>query len=245
MVLSTFAKIAFFPVWILWKGYAGLWWAFDDAPTPRKPAGVAAAAAAGGPAQDTSFQVFDSMPKAEPRHKPLLALRLGFAASLVGSAMLGAITGGISEAGHLTPQHAAMAWAWGSLALFVGSVWSIARARRVPKAHNRAESRRGFAAPPEPAANRSDSPQSHDQHAHAPAGFAAAVGAAVNGSAWGRRCKNAKSAARTAGTLAANTCRGAAQTCKTAAKIARPGVEFAWSSAKSAWKKAAEQSKKA
>lgn len=235
MVLSTFAKIAFFPVWILWKGYTGLWWAFDDVPSPRKVPGAAgvagAAAVAGGPAQDTSFQVIDSMPRAEARPKPLLALRLGFAASLIGSAMLGAITGGISEAGHLTPQHAAMAWAWGSLALFVGSVWSIARARRVPKAEKRAASRRGFVAGAEPAAAKVEG--------------TSAAAASVDGSAWRARCVKAKSAARTAGTLAANTCKGAAQTCKTAAKIAKPGVKFAWSSAKSAWKKAAEESKKA
>lgn len=238
MVLSTFAKIAFFPVWILWKGYTGLWWAFDDVPSPRKSGAQPAVAGVG--AQDTSFQVMNSTPRTEARPRPSLALRLGFAASLVGSAMLGAITGGISEAGHLTPQHAALAWAWGSLALFVGSVWSISRARRVPKSEKNAQTRRGFVAGAEPAV-----PPAAEQARGPAAAVGAAVGAAVNGSAWRARCVKAKSAARTAGTLAANTCRGAAETCRTAAKIAKPGVKFAWSSAKDAWRKAAEQSKKA
>lgn len=38
-VFSVLGRIAFFPVWLPWRGYRGLWWAFGSTPDGRPEAG--------------------------------------------------------------------------------------------------------------------------------------------------------------------------------------------------------------
>jgi hypothetical protein len=235
--LTLVPKIAFFPLWILWKGYTGLWWAFDDEPGPRKVAEVG---------QDKAFQAVDSRPPARP--KPLTALRLGFAASIIGSLVFGVITSIAAEAGGMSPRGAGFAWIWASAALFVGSVWGIRRAQRrktvtAPArgrfwSRGRGQGGRGqggaaqkVAAGPVPGPQAAaEGPRVADPVAPKPENAEAARGA------WACRCDKAKAAALTAGSLAASGCKNASKACATAYKVARPGVKFAWGRLADKWK---------
>lgn len=226
-ILTLIPKIAFFPFWMLWKAYVGLWWAFDDEPAakPVKKDEVG---------QDRAFQAVDSRPA--PRPKPLTALRLGFAASIVGSLMMGVVTAIAAEAGGMSSRGAGFAWIWATAALFVGSVWGIARSRKRRRA---ADGPRRFwkkrapartVTPPGPAASVASAPPPPKNAGTTPN---SGTGARA---AWVVRCDKARAAALTAGALAAGGCRNAGKACRAAYKVAKPGARYAWGRLADAWR---------
>src|SRR5436190_17651369 len=136
VAVSMIARILLSPLWLLWRFYGVLWWAFnEESNAPRASsspvvANEAAADAASGPrtqrsAQDAAFEIVDSRPAAAPAPKPTGALKLGFAASLVVGVLLAAAVN--SAAGHevIRPSSQLPLWLWSFCMVFVGSLWPV------------------------------------------------------------------------------------------------------------------------
>jgi hypothetical protein len=152
--LRTASRVAFAPVWVLWRGYRVLWWAFDDSDGRRAEGAVSVAppgtppaadarpntdAPLHGPEQQASFEIVDTSPRPDP--PPLGALRGGFAASLLASIGTGVYLAGGEHPG-LSTSGAWMAWAWATLLGAVASVYVVAHVAR----RQRAERPAGLAA---------------------------------------------------------------------------------------------------
>jgi hypothetical protein len=142
-------KILASPVWLLWRLYLVLWWAFNEERVPptaaqRPPeaqrpnaadagdvAGVLHGPEAGGRAtprtlrfaQQAAFEIVDSTPAAAP--KPVGALKGGFAASLILSAAFALLLN--SAAHHEIVRNSSVLplWLWSSCIAFVGSLWPV------------------------------------------------------------------------------------------------------------------------
>lgn len=146
-------KILASPIWLLWRLYLVLWWAFNEEPAaPRSPregsarstdplrddapksvptandAVRAEAFSFPGPrtqrvAQEASFEIIDSTPSPAP--KPLGALKGGFAASLLLSALFAWLVN--YAAGHdiVRPSSQLPLWLWSSCIAFVGTLWPV------------------------------------------------------------------------------------------------------------------------
>lgn len=143
-VLQLMGKVAFFPIWLLWKGYLFLWWAFDDAKpkvgaqTPSNTqagthaegvnGGGAAAGVVGG--QDAAFQVVDSRPKAIERAIPIGALKGGFLGTMMAS--IGVFLGMQAAAGAnvLNPSVVMPLWLWTTGVVSVASIFAVRRVVR-------------------------------------------------------------------------------------------------------------------
>lgn len=107
-LLSTVAKVVFFPVWGLWKAYLGLWWAFNEPGRAAPGAGEASASMA----------------------RPVGLLRAGFAGSMAVSLMAGGWALLLHASEVWGPASAALAWAWITAATMTGSVWLVRRQAR-------------------------------------------------------------------------------------------------------------------
>lgn len=135
-VITLMWRILFSPLWILWKVYNGLWWAFDDSDrTPRAPKLVAPHADSlkfpGHNAQNTAFEVVDSRPprpQAIPR--PVAALRGGFVGSILSSLMFYILAQTGVRHDILSPSMVPMLWIWCSSIVFVGSLWVVKHVAR-------------------------------------------------------------------------------------------------------------------
>jgi hypothetical protein len=143
------ARILLSPLWVLWRFYGVLWWAFNEesnvrpsspmvvpnAATPASPAATpdqnaSADSTLPGPrtqraAQDAAFEIIDSRPAAAPMEKPTGALKLGFAASLAAGILLAVAVN--SAAGHevIKPSSQLPLWLWSFCMVFVGSLWPV------------------------------------------------------------------------------------------------------------------------
>lgn len=127
-------RIATGPVWVLWSGYKGLWWVFGDT---HEQVAKSASKNAGTPAQDASFQVVDSGPKALPT--PVRALRGGFVGTLMASGGLLLATNAMAATSVVTPDRGVAAWLWGTAIIAVASIFMVRRAVRLDR------NRKGFA----------------------------------------------------------------------------------------------------
>lgn len=139
-------RIAATPIWILWRGYLLLWWAFDDSPeraAARLSAKTTAAADVAPPAfveggesgQATAFEFVDSkkrnkqpLPPAMPRPDGLL--KGAFAGSMVLCGVGSVLTAGLAAGDALSPARAAALWLWFCSVVLVGSVLGVRRVAR-------------------------------------------------------------------------------------------------------------------
>lgn len=124
-LFSLVGKTITAPLWLPWRAYKGLWWAFDVTPkTVRKPVAkgdpAKAPAAAVGSGQRTAFEVVDSTPPSRPL--PVRSLRAGYAATYLMSAMTGGIVAGIASDGELSTGRAWVIWAWVTGTIAVASL---------------------------------------------------------------------------------------------------------------------------
>ena len=122
-VLSLMSKVVFSPVWILWKGYTVLWWAFEGFGRPMPADGGPEA-----PERGASFEITDSRPRESERQPPTTLLKAGFAGTLLASSGAGVLALVLSGTQALSGPHAWMAWGWGTV---VGCMLSIFAVRRV------------------------------------------------------------------------------------------------------------------
>lgn len=128
-MFTWFGRIAFFPAWMLWRGYTGLWWAFDDTRPAKRPAN----STDGANAESRD----EPLPLLVPR-RPTSSLVMGLLATIgVSLAMLAAMSEARAQ-GALTPDRAGAAWILATLGTGVGTIllirWRhrqrIARAQR-------------------------------------------------------------------------------------------------------------------
>jgi hypothetical protein len=118
--------VASSPFWLLWRGYCGLWWAFN---TPPKGMGLPKVEID----QSKSFEVVDSRPKPDPLPRPTATLRTGFIATLAASVTSGIVTSGLSGSQSISPSTALIAWGWITALTAVGSMM-VARRVAIKKA---------------------------------------------------------------------------------------------------------------
>ncbi|HEX8878250.1 MAG TPA: hypothetical protein VF777_16005 [Phycisphaerales bacterium] len=139
-------RIAATPVWILWRGYLLLWWAFDDSPeraAARLSAKTTAAADVAPPAfveggesgQATAFELVDSrkknkQPLPPPMPRPDGLLKGAFAGSMVLCGAGSVLTAGLAAGDALSPARAAALWLWFCSIVLVGSVLGVRRVAR-------------------------------------------------------------------------------------------------------------------
>lgn len=120
-VIKLMTKVVFAPVWLAWKGYLSLWWAFEGmgmAPTPvvtRRE-----------PERGSSFEVTDSRPKPPALPAPLGLLKGGFIGTLLFSGFFALVS--VALSGQPMWQDRAFAL-WGCLTGFtaVGSIFAVRR----------------------------------------------------------------------------------------------------------------------
>jgi hypothetical protein len=141
-LVSLGFKIATSPVWILWRGYKGLWWVFgESSPAASRTTrstrdegsmpDPAAAAPAISDADPSHSPAIPAMPV------PIGLLRGGFAGTALASVGFLLIGQAMSAASVIEPERAMFAWLWATLAASVGSIFavrSIAR-RRHARSH--------------------------------------------------------------------------------------------------------------
>lgn len=126
-------RVLFAPLWVTWRGYRILWWAFDDSDTRR--AGASASLAprlAPPPPGDAAqaFEVVDSTPAPTP--PPIGALRGGYVATLLSSGLAAIpIRAGVADH-HLSTTGGWVVWGWATLAVAVASLFFV---RHVAREH--------------------------------------------------------------------------------------------------------------
>lgn len=131
-VLSLTSKIVFSPVWLLWRLYGMLYWAFDTPPKSKNSQGTAPTRA---PERGTAFEVVDSRPQEMLLPPPGGLLKAGFATTLVLSALWGAISFGVQSSESISPSHAVIIWSWASIVTSIASIFAVRKvvARRAAK----------------------------------------------------------------------------------------------------------------
>lgn len=139
-------RIAATPVWMLWRGYLLLWWAFDDSPeraAARLSAKTTAAADVAPPAfveggdsgQATAFEFVDSkkrskQPLPPPMPRPDGLLKGAFAGSMVLCGFSGILSAALTAGDALSAGRAAALWVWCCSIVLVGSVLGVRRIAR-------------------------------------------------------------------------------------------------------------------
>jgi hypothetical protein len=138
-------RIAASPVWLLWRGYLMLWWAFDDSPeraAARLSAKTTAAADVAPPkfveggdsGQASAFEWTDSRPPKRPLPPPMprpeALLKGAFAGSMVLCGMSSVIAAALAAGDAISPARAGALWLWFSAIVVIGSVLGVRRIAR-------------------------------------------------------------------------------------------------------------------
>lgn len=135
LAASVVWRVLFAPLWITWRAYRILWWAFDS--DPRRAGASASLAPRNAPPPH------GDAPPATPASPtppitpasiapPLAALRGGYLASLLASALI-AIPTRLAVASHqLSPGAGWLTWGWATLAVAVASLFFV---RHVAREH--------------------------------------------------------------------------------------------------------------
>lgn len=143
--ISMALRVATTPVWVLWRGYMLLWWAFDDS-SERAATRLSAKTTSAvdfapsnfvegcDSGQGRSFEVVDSRP---PKHElpppmpvPVGLLRGGFAGSLVLCTMFSVLTGGLAASAAMSAPRASALWLWGCSIILCSSILIVRRVAR-------------------------------------------------------------------------------------------------------------------
>jgi len=146
--ISMSLRVATSPIWLLWRGYLLLWWAFDDSseraasrlsakttaaadiPPPRFVDGEDSADVASPKAAKVAKKT--GMPPPPPMPVPTGMLKGGFIGSMVLSSLFAMITGGLAASDAISGPRATLLWAWGCTVVLCSSVLlvrSVARKR--------------------------------------------------------------------------------------------------------------------
>ncbi|MBL8886484.1 MAG: hypothetical protein JNK16_07480 [Phycisphaerales bacterium] len=150
--ISMSLRVATSPIWLLWRGYLLLWWAFDDSseraasklsakttaaadiPPPRfvdgEDSGEVGNPIAGAKVAKASKKT--GMPLPPPMPVPTGMLKGGFVGSMGLCSLFAMITGGLAASDAMSGPRATMLWAWGCTVVLCSSVLlvrSVARKR--------------------------------------------------------------------------------------------------------------------
>lgn len=146
--ISMSLRVATSPIWLLWRGYLLLWWAFDDSseravsrlsarttsaadiPPPRFVDGESSGDVASPKVAKASKKT--GMPLPPPMPVPTGMLKGGFIGSMGLCSLFAMITGGLAASDAMTGPRATMLWAWGCTVVLCSSVLlvrSVARKR--------------------------------------------------------------------------------------------------------------------
>lgn len=131
-VFGIMSKIIFAPLWILWRGYLMLWWAFGEE-APKAMAGSTAAVASAKDAQGAAFEVVDSRPKAPAPRRPTGALIAGFVSSLFTFLVAGGLSRVAINEGN-DPRTATLVWLWITVVVTSASLFAVRRVDRKRRA---------------------------------------------------------------------------------------------------------------
>lgn len=133
LAASVVWRILFAPIWVAWRGYRVLWWAFDDSDTRRAGASASLAPRHAPPPPGDPKQAFDLVDSTPvPLPLPLGPLRGGFAATLLASTCFALLARALVAAGQLSPTMSWTGWAWATLVAAVGSLFFV---RHVAREH--------------------------------------------------------------------------------------------------------------
>lgn len=146
--LSMVLRVATSPIWLLWRGYLMLWWAFDDSseraaarlsakttsaadiPPPRFVDGEDSAEAVSKKEAKVSKKTAAPVPP--PMPVPSAMLKGAFIGTLGLCSFFAILTGGLAASDALSGPRATMLWAWGCAVAACSSVLlvrSVARKR--------------------------------------------------------------------------------------------------------------------
>lgn len=141
-------RVATSPIWLLWRGYLMLWWAFDDSseravsrlsarttsaadvPPPRFVDGEESGEVRNVKANKAARKT--GVPLPPPMPVPTGMLKGGFVGSMVLCSLFAMITGGLAASDSMSGPRATMLWAWGCTIVLCSSVLlvrSVARKR--------------------------------------------------------------------------------------------------------------------
>ncbi|MBX3390624.1 MAG: hypothetical protein KF691_14345 [Phycisphaeraceae bacterium] len=149
--LSMVLRVATSPIWLLWRGYLLLWWAFDDSseraaarlsakttsaayiPPPKFVDGEDSAEAANRKdARVSKAAKKTAVPLPPPMPVPSGMLKGAFIGTLGLCSFFAILTGGLAASDALSGPRATMLWAWGCAVAACSSVLlvrSVARKR--------------------------------------------------------------------------------------------------------------------
>jgi hypothetical protein len=102
-------KVGLFPVWTLWLGYKGLWWAIKPSDGPSTPGAGSEAGVAGRAAMTP----------------PRGALLGSFVGALGSSVLMAFAFEWLARSERLEGEHAALAWGWLSLAVAMAGLMVV------------------------------------------------------------------------------------------------------------------------
>ncbi len=125
-VFGIMSKILFSPVWLLWRAYLMLWWAFGEEPPKPSPASQSPLRQ---DAQGSSFEVIDSRESVPLAPRPTGALIAGF----VSSVFTFLASGGLSRLAVVEgadPRAATLVWLWATAAATLTSIFVVRRVER-------------------------------------------------------------------------------------------------------------------
>jgi hypothetical protein len=129
-VFGIMSKVLFSPIWLLWRAYLLLWWAFgEEAPKSATPSPTPP----GHDAQRSAFEVIDSREKPPAAPRPTGALIAGF----VSSVFTFLVSGGLSRlaiAEGADPRTATLVWLWATAAATFTSIVVVRRVERQRRA---------------------------------------------------------------------------------------------------------------
>lgn len=143
--LSMVLRVATSPIWLLWRGYLMLWWAFDDS-SERAAARLSAKTTSAADIPPPKFVDGEdsgemkvakaakktAAPLPPPMPVPSAMLKGAFIGTLGLCSFLAILTGGLAASDALSGPRATMLWAWGCAVAACSSVLlvrSVARKR--------------------------------------------------------------------------------------------------------------------
>lgn len=130
-------RVLFAPLWVTWRGYRILWWAFDS--DPRRAGASASLAPRNAPPPPG-----DAASPTPPTllAPPIGALRGGYIATLFASVLIALPTRLAVASHHLTPGAGWLTWGWATLAVAVASLFFV---RHVAREHAKRQPASKFA----------------------------------------------------------------------------------------------------
>jgi hypothetical protein len=119
-VLTLMSKIVFAPVWLLWKGYNVLWWAFEGFGRREQPADSVST-----PERGAAFEITDSRPAEIVLTPPTGLLKGGFIGTMLLSAGAGVASGALASSQTLSSTHAWLVWGWATVIASLVSIFAV------------------------------------------------------------------------------------------------------------------------